>query len=486
MAQAKGILPRSDDREVLYKNPRTSGYFIAVKLDPAIDRPRVEAWFGRVSELVDGLVARLPARWWRRKGEKIAAVAVGLAPSFFVLNGAQRFAPLEPPVWFEPGVPLPNAVPPLSGVPLIDADVLFYVASTFEARVNAFMNELSALKPDVSTVTLERGYQREDGTEPFGYQDGVRNARPSRRRPSVIFVHRDGNELDEPAWADGGSYMAYLKILQRPDQFAALPDDAARDATIGRTKDGTRLDRVGQEGGPRDEPPDVPTGLPPTAHVRKAGPRGEHDATQIFRRGLPFIETTPDGQLRVGLNFCSFQASLAQFDVVFNDWLMSRQFPPQPDGSEPGVDALLDPTRQLTAIEKAGFFFVPPYDERGLAVAVFAERHERARTTGRLVVHKRVTDSNDPSRRFERGGFSFQVLDTQGQPVPGSQFTTNSTGRGICPVELTIGQTYTLQELSSPVQNVQPQNTQFTMERPNQQLHIVNQVTQPNTPYGGA
>ncbi len=272
-------------------------------------------------------------------------------------------------------------------------------------------------------MTLERGYQREDGTEPFGYQDGVRNARPSRRRPGVVFVHRKWNEFDEPVWADGGSYMAYLKILQRPDQFAALADDNVRDATIGRTKEGIRLDLVGPGVDPADEPPDAPAGLPPTSHVRKAGPRGGHDATQIFRRGLPFIETTSDGQLRVGLNFCSFQASLAQFDVVFNDWLMSRQFPPQPDGSEPGVDALLDPTRQLTAIEKAGFFFVPPYDEQGLAAAVFSERHERARTTGRLVVHKRVTDPNDPSRRFERGGFSFQVCWTR----RGSRFQTRSS-----------------------------------------------------------
>jgi hypothetical protein len=42
-----------------------------------------------------------------------------------------------------------------------------------------------------------------------------------------------------------------------------------------------------------------------------------HDLGCRFRRGLPFIETTSDGQLRVGLNFCSFQASLVQFDVVF-------------------------------------------------------------------------------------------------------------------------------------------------------------------------
>lgn len=33
MAQAKGVLPtKGDDREVLYKNPRTCGYFIGVRL----------------------------------------------------------------------------------------------------------------------------------------------------------------------------------------------------------------------------------------------------------------------------------------------------------------------------------------------------------------------------------------------------------------------------------------------------------------------
>jgi hypothetical protein len=189
--------------------------------------------------------------------------------------------------------------------------------------------------------------------------------------------------------------------------------------------------------------------------------------------------------VRVGLQFCSFQASLDQFDVVFNDWIASRQFPPQPNGTEAGTDALLDPARQLTVIEKVGFFFVPPYHPEGLAAAVFAGRQERVPTMGRLVVHKRVVDPNDPSRRFERRGFTFQILDAQGQAVANSRFTTDSTGRGICPVELAIGQQFTVQELSSPVANVQVTNTRFTMERRNQQLRIVNQVTQANTPYGG-
>jgi hypothetical protein len=106
-------------------------------------------------------------------------------------------------------------------------------------------------------------------------------------------------------------------------------------------------------------------------------------------------------------------------------------------------------------------------------------------THGRLAVRKRVVDPTDPSRRFERRGFSFQVLDAQGQPLAGSQFTTDSAGRGICPVELEIGQNYTLQELASPVANVPLNSTGFVMEKRNQQLRVTNQVTQPNTPYGG-
>lgn len=484
MAQAKGILPRGRDREVLYKNPRTCGYFVGLKLSSALDRAAAEAWLQGLGQRVDELVARLPRRRWRfeKKGEKVAAVAVGLGPSFFLTNGAPRFPGLEPPLGFTGASPLPNATPTLAGVPVLAADVLLYVASVFEARVNAFLSALKAM-PEVERLTIERGYQREDGTEPFGYADGLRNIR-TQERTRFVFVDRDGLELAEPAWTEGGSYMAYMKILQRPDQFAALADDATRDAILGRQKDGTRLDLVGQGVAPRDEPATEATGLPPTSHVRKAGPRGEHDDTQIFRRGLPFLEATPEGEVRVGLNFCSFQASLDQFDVVLNDWLLNRSFPPQAAGSDPGVDALLDPARNLTSIEKLGFYFVPPHSERGLAATVFAEHRERRRETGRVVVHKRVVDPNDPSRRFERRGFGFDVADVQGQPIAGSQFATDSTGRGVCPLELPLEATYTLRELVVPVQNVQAQNIQFTMDTPNKQLQVENQVMQPNTPYG--
>jgi len=75
------------------------------------------------------------------------------------------------------------------------------------------------------------------------------------------------------------------------------------------------------------------------------------------------------------------------------------------------------------------------------------------------------------------------VLDANDQPV-GDRFTSDSTGRAICPVELDMGGSYTLQEISSPVPNVQPKNMPFTMDKSNLQLTVLNEVSQPNTPYG--
>lgn len=480
MVQAKGILPRGDDREVLYRNPRTCGYFIGVKLAAGIDRPAAEQWLAHVDSLVDALVMREDPETGEEKGTKVAAVAVGFAPSFFIQNGAPRWSPpLEPPAGFPVnGVLSPLRSGVLQQVQPVDVDVLFYVASVYEARVKLFLSGLSQL-PEIERLTLERGYQRLDETEHFGYRDGVRNVMPRTERPEIAFVHRDGRELDEPAWADGGSYMAYLKIRQDLQVFGQQPPEQ-QDAIIGRQRDGTRLDLA--EGGvdPDHEPAEGPNALPPSSHVRKAGPRGQHDDTQIFRRGLPYMETTPDGKLEVGLQFCSFQATLDQFDVVFNDWCLESNFPTQ--GA--GPDALLDPARGLTQVLRAGFFFVPPYQEGGLVAAVFVPpKDERKHKTGRLVVLKRVVDPTDLSRRFERHGFTFQILDASGQSV-GEVFTTDSTGRALFDGELTLGQTYTLRETFSPVPNVPLVDRSFVMVKANFQLPVENTVTVPNGPYG--
>ncbi len=232
--------------------------------------------------------------------------------------------------------------------------------------------------------------------------------------------------------------MAFLRIVQNRDAFRQLPDDAARDAVIGRHRDGTRLDLPGVD--PTREPVDPAPNLPAGSHVRKAAPRSRHDDLQIFRRGLPFMETA-DGQQRVGLQFASFQASLDQFDTMLNDWMLSPNFPA--DGA--GPDALLDPARGLTKMDTIGIYFVPPHDERHLGATLFDRPPARVRQ-GRLAVRKRVIESADPSRRFERAGFVFRVLDPSAQQV-GEPFTTSSNGRAVFAGRLPLGLTHTLEEV---------------------------------------
>src|SRR3954453_658014 len=110
MAQAKGVLPRDEDREVLYRNPRTCGYFVWIRLRPDLDRAAAQAWFEAISPDVDELVAR------DERGDKVAAVAIGLGPTFFTRGGAARFdPPIDPPAAFrpDPASPLPSVTAPL-------------------------------------------------------------------------------------------------------------------------------------------------------------------------------------------------------------------------------------------------------------------------------------------------------------------------------------------------------------------------------------
>jgi Dyp-type peroxidase family len=481
MTQAKGVLPKHDeDTRTLFANPKTCGYFVGVTLRPDLDRAGVQEWLRTTTRLVDELVARLPAARGQAEGDKVAAVAVGLAPSFFTTNGAPRFnPPITSPAGFELGTaedqnPMVWDAPSLETTARITADILFYVVSVFEARVARFVEQLEATAPDVVAMTIDRGYQRLDGDEPFGYRDGVRNVLPRTARPRLIFVHPE-REVEEPPAADGGAYLAYMRIEQLRQAFDALADEATRDAVIGRHRDGTRLDLSGVD--PKHEPAEPPPALNSNAHVRKAGPRGAHDDVQIFRRGLPFLDVD-GGQVRVGLNFASFQSSLDQLDTVLNDWMFAPNFPV--DGA--GQDRLLDPAGGLTAIEKIGLFFVPPHDPRHLAATLF-DAPRRAPKAGRLVVRKRVVDPADRRRRFERRGFVFRILDSAGQPV-GQDFTSSTSGRAVFGGELVIGKTYSVTEVGSPIAVAPITPVTFQMTRPNQQIRIVNTV-QPNTKYGG-
>lgn len=460
MTQAKGIVPRNNDDAM--RSPHAEGYFVYVSLEPGLSRDQAIELLTRSKEALDTLVIE-------HDGQDVADVVVGFAPRFFGSPGAPRFTePLQVPAGF-------TAPPPLRGT-AVDADLIFYVVATEEARVSTFLEALWTLRPAITSINMDRGYSRTDGTEVFGYKDGLRNLSRNERF-KVAFIHED-DQPEEPSGAEGGSYMAFLRILQNPDAFHQLADDATRDAVIGRIKDGTRLD-LAPGTNPRTEP-DMPANEPPplTSHVRKVGPRGLHDDVKIFRRGLPFVEVA-GGQVRVGLNFVSFQASLNQFDVVFNDWMMNPHFP----HGGPGVDRLFDPSLGITSFEKSGLFFVPPHDERFLGATLFdTPRGKGKPKSGQVSVRKKIVDPQATDLRFERGGFTFQLLDSSQAVV--AEFVTDSKGHGQSD-ELPLG-IYTLRELPNPnrpeVQSVADQ--QVNLDAKHVVIQVQNTIAQPGTGYG--
>lgn len=424
MAQAKGILPRHGETDVM-RDKRSNGYFLDVTLRQELDRAAAIAWLADLQRMVDELVAPAPGHPERRAG----AVAIGLSRSFFFRSdGAVRFAePFQIPGAFRHGLMAALPGDPLTG------DLLLYGITPYEAKANAFISEIGAHSA-VATVRLLRGYQRIDDTEPFGYRDGMRNVDPDDRT-RVVHVDRD-RQPEEPPGAEGGSYMAYLRIVQNVPGFNGL-DPAQQDEVIGRTRTGRRLDLTDDALDPREEPATPPNGATPTAHVSKVGPRGARDDVQIFRRGLPFVETTPDGRVEVGLNFCSFQASPLQLDVVLNDWARNPLFTAQPnDPRGGGVDALFDPNRGLTTFRQSALCFVPPADpqRRHLGATLFdaPQGANRGRPqTARITILKRVVSDTQPDARFDRRGFIFRISDASTGQQVGGDLLTDSTGRAV-------------------------------------------------------
>lgn len=444
MRQARGVLPLKDGSVI--KNPHANGHFVFAKLRPDIDAGGVRAWLDRIDALARHL------RELQDDGGRVATLAIGFAPSFFGPAGAPRFPGVVPPAGF-------TALPPVPSGTQVDADVVLYLMTTREQVAAHVIDTLWQTRPDVVSVSVERGYQRSDGTEPFGYLDGVRNV-ARNDRGDVVFVDCD-QFPEEPDWTENGTYLAFMRIPQNVDAFNAIPAEE-QDRIIGRTRDGRRLDLP--EGTDTRTEPEMPADHPPlSSHVRKSGPRGAgRDAVQIFRRGLPFIETGADGTVRAGLQFASFQASLDHFRVVFNRWMLNRNFPPPAPGRQ---DELFE--RGLVTIDRWGYFFVPGDSDQRLGTELLAAKDKKPHKpdTGKVAVRKRVLDTNGAEADADLAGFTFQVLDAAGQPVGGT-FSTNPAGHAMSD-HLPTGVDLVLQELPPPppLQAAPPQTFRLEASR---------------------
>jgi deferrochelatase/peroxidase EfeB len=456
----RGVLPN----EVI-RDSRAEALMVFIDLEPGLSREAAQAWLHEVSDLISSFAAP------HTRG-RTASVAVGLGRSFFLgPDGSPRFG-------LEGRIPLglrdPAAIPAAEALPA--TDLFLYVMATEEAAAAAFLEGVAATRGGaLRSVAIERGFQRDDHRENFGYLDGLRNV-TSADRYRVVFVNRDELGAGEPDWTEDGTYMAYLKVRQDLDRFAQL-DQAAQDAAMGRRKaDGSRLDLpAGTD--PHTEPTFL-AGAPASAdHVRKAGPRGPGQEVEIFRRGVPYFTLAPDGSPDAGLHFVSFQATVAQFDTVLSTWMLNADFP----ATGVGVDAVF--RDGLAQVLRGGMFFVPPLDDRFLAAAVFDPPGPavRPRELGRVIVRKRAINPDGTPAHVDLAGCEFQVQREDGTDE-GASFITDSAGHTIS-ADLPVRMPLVLNEIARPAHLDAAPPLPFTIEQRREVLFVENRLV-PGSSYG--
>jgi Dyp-type peroxidase family len=455
---SRAVLPNE-----VVRDPRATGLLIGINLRPELSRDEVASWLGELSRTISTVAS--PS-----DGRSVASVVVAFGRSFF-FDG-------ESPTRFglADRVPRGLAAPPdLRTAEAVPAtDLLLYVMVTEEEAAARLMKGLSATRGAIANLFIDRGYQRADGRELFGFPDGVRNA-PYPGRYDVVFIYRETTGVDEPDWTEDGSYMAYLKIRQDLEGFGALGVDE-QDRRIGRRRDdGSRLD-LPPGTDPHDEPP-----FPGASsdHVRKAGPRGEgQDDVQIFRRGIPYLGLSVEGAPEAGLHFVSFQATPEQFDTIFGTWMLNADFP------APGVgqDALFNDG--LVAILRGGLYFVPPYDARFLGAAIFDPPKPlvRPHDVGRVIVRKRAVDEQGSKVRADLARCVFQVFDAAGATPVDEPFRTDSAGHAISG-DVPVRQPLVLREIEAPPHLQASPDVSFTLQKRRDVIEVSN-VLKPGTAYG--
>jgi Dyp-type peroxidase family len=231
---------------------------------------------------------------------------------------------------------------------------------------------------DWATITeVHSGFQRIDGRNLMGFNDGISNPNPGTGKRAQT---EDPPGFDDIVWTTeedegqilkDGTYMVFQKISHDLDQWRELDVDE-QEEWVGRDKVtglllGTpenddevfkaNLKKQGQAGidarkklakliagqsHPESKLYDeaqFKDAVPRWSHVRKANPRDEVFDDQampprrigqriIFRRGYPFIQTGLNNRNISGLLFVSFQRDIEEtFEFIKKNWFGSKNFP---------------------------------------------------------------------------------------------------------------------------------------------------------------
>jgi deferrochelatase/peroxidase EfeB len=295
------------------------------------------------------------------------------------------------------GMARPSGVEPLGDLPFKsirwvaadrrtgEADLAVQLIAKSEFAVERAVVDLwtwtSSAQIPLQVHTVYNGFKREDGRSWLGFHDGVNNIESSQRRG--VIEAAGGN----PAWMDGGTYMAFLRLALDLVAWRQLPL-AHQEIIVGRDKQtGCPLVRVdpglepvaiaGCPAGPNHPEsasyrnpalPGVDQGLLRQSHMHRVNlnrqsPPGDEQNNRIFRQGYEFVESLGGGGLRVGLNFVSFQRSLGNLTRILHlpGWLGDANFGGVADASAPAPGGLAP--LKLVSVIAGGYYAVPPSAE---------------------------------------------------------------------------------------------------------------------------
>jgi Dyp-type peroxidase family len=243
---------------------------------------------------------------------------------------------------------------------------------------------VSAIEEWATITDIHAGFQRIDGRNLMGFNDGVSNPRPGKDDKGKLFDEKvfttkdDENNKD----LDYGTYMVFQKIHHDLEQWRELSLDEQQE-WVGRSKgtglllgtlsedDDASLDRDFRSNDEKvrkdaaldierllaiqtdptkrfyDErgsiievrgrrmtykinPAEMRKRVQAWSHVRKANPRRENGEPEkiIFRRGYPFVGTGPNNKILSGLLFVCFQKDIQNgFEFIKRNWLNNKNFP---------------------------------------------------------------------------------------------------------------------------------------------------------------
>ncbi|CCC14577.1 unnamed protein product [Sordaria macrospora k-hell] len=235
----------------------------------------------------------------------------------------------------------------------------------------------------------------------FGFEDGIsqpliegldevapKGKEPKAVKSGLIFAKHDGDDMNQPEWAEDGSFLVIRELQQLVPEFEKWLEDNKHNAPfaassdnpkeklaaylVGRWRNGTcRSIKTPVDENPHDDkdaslfrsnnfdfhPTNKHDRCPFAAHIRKMRPRGdlEHDHAVIIRRSISYGgEVTPeekaaqksDDENERGLMFVCYQSDIRNgFNFFTTRWASNHHFPDRKSNfvgeHGPGIDAIV-------------------------------------------------------------------------------------------------------------------------------------------------